>query len=113
MFADIIKSALGGEDQAQATSRAIATIRAGITHPAYLKNSGVDLETYAKAMVIMLQGVMYQWTNIATMYPYDRRTFFLVWWLCGGVLLYFLLLFLILFVYLCLRCLVGDQTLPQ
>jgi hypothetical protein len=81
MFADIIKSALGGEDQAQATSRAIATIRAGITHPAYLKNSGVDLETYAKAMVIMLQGVMYQWTNIATMYPYDRRTFlvFVLW----------------------------------
>lgn len=85
MFADIIKSALGGEDQAQATSRAIATIRAGITHPAYLKNSGVDLETYAKAMVIMLQGVMYQWTNIATMYPYDRRTFFFWFGVCAVV----------------------------
>lgn len=58
MFAEIIKSALGGDDQDQATSRAIATIRAGITHPAYLQNSGVDMETYAKAMVVLLQGVM-------------------------------------------------------
>ena len=73
MFAQSIRHVLGGEDNKQATSRAIATIRAGITHPAYLENSGIDVTTYAKAMVVLLQGVMYQWTELAIMYPYDLR----------------------------------------
>ena len=73
MFADAIKKVLGGEESQEATSRAIATIRAGITHPAYLENSGVDVSTYAKAMVVLLQGLMYRWTGVATKLPYDRR----------------------------------------
>ena len=73
MFAETIKIALGGEDSDQATSRAIATIRAGITHPAYLASSGIDVEVYSKAMVVLLQGVMYKWTSLATMHPYDKR----------------------------------------
>ena len=73
MFAETIKIALGGEDSDQATSRAIATIRAGITHPAYLASSGIDVEVYSKAMVVLLQSVMYKWTSLATMHPYDKR----------------------------------------
>ena len=78
MFTSTIKNVLGGEnDKKQSRSRAIATIRSGIIHPSYLKNSGADIKTYAKAMVILLQSVLYEWTNLAAFYPYNMRKYFI------------------------------------
>ena len=72
LFAHLFKS-FNGEDDPQATSRAVATLRTGIIHRNFFEKSGIKLEIYGKVMILQLIDIMERWTLLAVQYPYNKR----------------------------------------